>query len=271
MPELLLRFVHISDTHIHPDTGYIKRYAQYTPIIGAEALVQAVNALPFKPDFILHTGDVAYDPEPDVYPAVAAVLSGLKVPVHYIAGNHDDMSALQRQLMGRSEDELQDHLHYEFEHNGVQVVCLDSNGPHDPEKPSGSVPDSQMEWLNTVCTAADARPLVIAVHHNPLAIGVPWLDDWMRMENGDEFHAIVRQARDRLRGVFYGHIHQNIETLRDGVLYVAAASSWCQFISYPMPENQHVAPDPVTNPGFSLVTISAAQTTIRRHTFAVEV
>jgi hypothetical protein len=29
------------------------------------ALIKAVNDVPFAPDFVLHTGDVAYDPDPE--------------------------------------------------------------------------------------------------------------------------------------------------------------------------------------------------------------
>lgn len=263
-----LRFVHISDTHINPDTDYIKDYAQYTPLIGAKALVQAVNDLPFVPDFILHTGDVAYDPVADVYPAVKAVFADLKAPIHYLAGNHDDAQALQTVLMGRAPDAIRDYLFYDFEVNGVHVVCLDSNGPHEPTYPSGTVTQDQLDWLHEICASNDERPLVVAVHHNVIKTGVPWLDGWMRMENGEEFHAIVRQARDRLCGVFFGHIHQNISTLRDGVLYAAASSSWCQFNSYPIPENVIHTPDTTTPPGFSVVSITDTTTFIRRHTFS---
>jgi Icc protein len=265
-----LRFVHISDTHINPDTDYIKDYAQVTPLLGAKALVQAVNALPFMPDFILHTGDVAYDPVPEVYPAVKAVLADLKAPVYYLTGNHDDAKTMQQVLMGRGDDTLRDYLYYDFEAKGVHVVCLDSNGPHNPVNPSGFVTEEQLDWLDAICASDDERPLVIAVHHNIIPVGVPWLDEWMRMENGEDFHAIVRQARDRLRGVFYGHIHQNISSMRDGVLYVAAASSWCQFYSYPIPENTQFSPDPITPPGFSVVSITDETTFIRRHTFLAD-
>lgn len=265
-----LRFVHISDTHINPDTDYIKDYAQYTPIIGAQALVKAVNDLPFMPDFILHTGDVAYDPVPEVYPDVKAVLEALKAPVYYLAGNHDDAKAIQRVLMGRSADAIQDYLYYDFETKGVHVVCLDSNGPHEPKHPSGTVTDEQLTWLDDICSRDDERPLVVAVHHNVIPMGVPWLDTWMKMENGEAFHDIVRQARARLCGVFFGHIHQNITTLRDGVMYVAASSSWCQFYSHSIPENTNIAPDTTTNPGFNVVSISDKTTFIRRHTFSIE-
>jgi len=263
-----LRFVHISDTHINPDPNYIKSYAAYTPMRGVEALVKAIRELPFQPDFVLHTGDVAYDPFPEAYAAVVEAFSQIEVPIYYLAGNHDDAATLQGHVIGKSEP--QEYLYYEFEAKGVQFVCLDSNGPHDPTRPSGTVTQEQLDWLEPICRADDPRPLVVAIHHNVLPMQVPWLDDWMRLENADALHAILRQASGRLRGVFHGHIHQNTEVFQDGVLYVAAASSWCQFMSYPMPENDRVSPDFVTPPGFNVVTITDQAMSLRRHTFAVE-
>lgn len=263
-----LRFFHISDTHISPDRDYIKDYAQYTPIIGAEALVREINSLPFKPDFILHTGDVAYDPEP-VYDGVKEVFSKIDVPIYYLAGNHDDAKILQREMMERSENEIEDYLHYDFTVKDVQVVCLDSNGPHNPENPSGFVTQEQLDYLEAICASNDERPLVIAVHHNVLPVNVPWLDNWMRMENGEAFHEVVRQARDRLCGVFFGHIHQNIQTLRDGVLYVSSGSSWCQFTSHPDPSNEQMIYNKHTLPSFNMVTITDTTTSIIRHSFEI--
>lgn len=263
-----LRFFHISDTHISPDRDYIIDYAQYTPMIGAEALLREIKSLPFKPDFILHTGDVAYDPEP-VYEGIQELFSLLDIPIHYLIGNHDDAEKLQRVLMGRSDDEIQKYLHYDFTVKGVQFVCLDSNGPHDPEKPTGFVTQEQLDWLETICASNDEHPLVIAIHHNALPVSVPWLDEWMRIENGEAFHEIVRQARDRLSGVFFGHIHQNIQTLRDGVLYVSSGSPWCQFISHPDPSNTMFIHDRHTLPSFNMVTITDTTTSIIRHSFEV--
>jgi Icc protein len=261
----LLRFVHISDTHINPDLFYNRDYARYTPLPGAQALVDAINALPFEPDFVLHTGDIAYDPVPEAYQTVRAVLSRLRAPVYYLAGNHDDSRSIQSVLMDRHFSELQPYLYYDFDVNGVQVVCLDSNGPHIPENPSGSVTSGQMQWLEAICNARDRRPLVVAVHHNVIPVGVPWLDDWMRMENGEDFHRLMRKAVKRLRGVFFGHIHQQLTTMRDGVLYVASASSWCHFNGYPIPEALRPTPDFNTPPGFSVVTVTADQTFVRRY------
>ena len=90
----------------------------------------------------------------------------------------------------------------------------------------------------------------------------------MRMENGEDFHRALLPARDRLRGVFFGHVHQNTDTLRDGILYVSTTSSWTQIFNYPgqiETENERAA-----LPGFSVVTITREQTYIRRHRYVVD-
>jgi Icc protein len=263
----MLTFVHISDTHITFDEHYTQPYASYPPLLGARRLVEAVNALPFTPDFILHTGDIAYDPFPEVYPGIAALFEQFKAPVWYVAGNHDDRAAVQTVLQG-----VRDPLPFPYserEINGVQVLLVDSNAVEPYEQPAGRVSDEQIAWLDAKCSADDDRPLVIAVHHNVVPVGVRWFDEFMGMRNGEAFHAAVRQARDRLRGVFHGHVHQAFDVLRDGVLYSAGSSSWCGFLGYPLSDFNAVIADPGFQPGFSVVHVTAQRTTIRRHTFSV--
>jgi len=265
MSDTLLTFVHISDTHISPDSDYSQSYADYPPLEGAKALVDSLQALPFDVDFILHTGDVIYDPHESVYKTAKDIFSALNTPIYYIAGNHDHNDGLQRQLMGRKPSEVIPNLHYEVEVNGVQLICMDSNGPAEP--PSGYVTDAQLEWLDALCTANDERPLVIAIHHNPLAVDVPWLDDWMKIINGEAFHEIVKKARSRLVGVFHGHIHQNTTVYRDGVLYSSTVSPWVQFHSYRGMTD--TTPDTGARPGYSVVMVKPNQSFIRRYWFDV--
>jgi Icc protein len=259
----LIRFVHISDTHISPDPNYTRPGADVTSWAGALALVDQLNNLPFTPDFILHTGDVAFDPYPEAYAACLDILGRVRCPIYYVAGNHDDSPAIQRIMLQRSEP--LPTLHYAFEVNGVQIVCVDSNGPVDP--PAGYMTDDQLEWLRGQCRPDDERPLVIAVHHNVLPVGVPWLDNFMGIRNGEMFHQAILPARDRIRGVFHGHVHQNIEVIRDGILYSAALSSWTQFHAWP--GLAETLTDEGAEPGFSVVTVTETQTFIRRHRFAL--
>ncbi len=263
MPEQHLTFVHISDTHIGTDPEYGKQHTPHSTQEGARALVKAVNALPFNVDFILHTGDVVYDPVPEAYLTARDIMSELVRPVYYLSGNHDAGIELQRILLGRSE--LLSPFYYTFDANGFQIIALDSNGP--AEIPRGNVVPQQMEWLDAICSAHDDRPLVVAVHHNALPVGSPWLDDYMRITNGEALHQILLKAKDRLRGVFFGHVHQNIQMYQDGILYTSALSSWNQFNSWPGSTDTVADND---NPGFNVVSLTSTQTFIRRWSFKIE-
>lgn len=261
--DVLLSFVHISDTHISPDPNYGKQETPHSTGEGARALVAQINALPFKPDFVLHTGDVAYDPDETAYHTAREILSQIRYPVYYVAGNHDKPEPLQRILLGRSE--ILAPFHYTFDMKGVQFIVLDSNGP--AEVPRGNIIPEQLAWLDKLLSSMDDRPLVIAVHHNAVPVAVPWLDGFMRITNGEEFHNILLKARDRLRGVFFGHVHQNLTMFRDGIMYNSTLSSWGQFHAWPgLDDTVH---DEGAEPGFSVVSITRANTYIRRYRFHI--
>lgn len=258
--DVVLSFVHLSDTHINPNPAYNIPEADYTPVEGARALVAQINALPFAPDFVLHTGDIAYNPDPDAYALAREILGQIRYPTYYLRGNHDDAQALQRVAAGSAE--ARDPFDYEFEVNGVQIVCLDSNRP--ARYAGGSVSDAQLDWLRAVCSASDPRPLVVAVHHNVLPMGSPFWDTFMRMDNGEAFHQALLPARDRLRGVFFGHVHQNTSTVRDGILYSSVLSSWYQLHTYP---GLAAIVSDRADPGFAVVTLTRTQTFIRYYRF----
>ena len=261
MPDPILTFVHISDTHIPSDPNHNTGKATPSPHIGAQALVQQINRLPFEPDFVLHTGDVIYDRDPEAYATSQEILGDIKYPLYYVAGNSDVSDALQRVLVRAGSPVMP--FHYEFEVNGVQIVIVDSNGPVEP--PAGFVTEQQLTWLNALCAANDDRPLVIAIHHNPRPGGIPWLDDVTGIQNTEDFHAAILPAKARLCGVFFGHVHQNLDIFRDGILYCSTLSSWTQFHAWP--GQAETTPDPYDGPGFSVVTIYEGQTLIRRHRF----
>ena len=266
MTGTILRFVHITDTHLSPETEYGRHHhgAAHSAREGAITLVETVNALPFQPDFILHTGDVVYDPDPAAYGVAKSILSRLKAPVYYVAGNHDQGAELQRVLGGVSTPTP--YFHYEREIKGVQLLVLDSNGPAEP--PRGFISPEQLDWLEKRTSGFDLRPLIVAVHHNVLPVGSPWLDDFMRTTNGWDLHQALLPARGRLRGVFFGHVHQPLDMVRDGILYASAPSSWCQFHAYP--DQVDTISDTDSGPGFNIVTLTGDQTYVRRCRFVVK-
>jgi 3',5'-cyclic-AMP phosphodiesterase len=83
--------------------------------------------------------------------------------------------------------------------------------------------------------------------------------------NGSELHTALLPARDRLRGVFHGHVHQNMQTVRDGILYVSVASVFSQFSAWP--SEVVTGYDPEHLPGYGFVHLLPEQTIVHQHTF----
>ena len=260
----LLTFVHISDTHLSRVPDYKEIAEGNSAVAGARALVRVVNALPFTPDFILHTGDVSDDLSAESYESARGILGELKAPVVYVAGNHDDPVTLQRVMLGR-ESALKP-FDDEHEIDGVQIVTVDSNGPAQP--PRGYLKDEQIERLRRIASdPGDTRPLVVAVHHNVLPTGTPWWDEYVRILNGEAMHEALLPARHRLCGVFHGHVHQGTTTVRDGIVYTSVVSSFYQLMVWPGMTKTEIDRD--LQPGFNVVTVARGQTFIRRHHFSV--
>jgi hypothetical protein len=102
------------------------------------------------------------------------------------------------------------------------------------------------------------------VHHLPLRMGVAWIDRDMRMMNDDALFDVLRPHRDRLRGMFFGHIHRAFTGLRDGILCSASASTFMQFQMNP--DDEQARFDTSAPGGYALVTMTHQQTTVTHHT-----
>lgn len=264
--DTLLRFAHISDTHYAPP-DYDRPPSRFNPVHGVTALIKQVNALTPAPDFILHTGDVAYDPYPDIYDEIKTAFTAFEAPLMYVPGNHDHTATLQTALMGRTDPTVP--LYHAEERGGIRIIYLDSNDGDTPP-PAGHIGAAQLDWLREQL-AVDERPLVIAVHHPLVGTGFSeWYDEFMRTDNGDEVHAVLVTAQERIRGVFYGHVHQNITFYRDGLMYSAVNSSWTQFVIRPGQEKEHTLNDTAADPAFNVVTVTKAGTIVQRHTYRVD-
>lgn len=290
MSEVLMTFAHISDTHLTVGDQHEFRAHHYSERlmaffaalrekgidIGAghrstvpasvanQVMVDHLNNLPFKLDFVLHTGDVMTDPDSaEEYQAARDVLGKINVPVYYLCGNHDHQQGL-RALMP-SVALANGTLDYVIEHNGARLVCVDS-ATHGQDH-GGRLSDEQLAWLEQQITTETDKPLLVGIHHPPLALGNEVID-FFGMSNGAEVHAVLRKAVPRLQGVFFGHIHQIVDTVQDGVYYCAVQSPLGQPDLWPAvtPERRT---DITPTPGFSVVIVTRERTYVRRYGYAL--
>ncbi len=259
-----LYFVQISDTHLGPTADY--RRHGFLALPCAQRVVEIVNQLPVKPDFVIHTGDVVTDPDPPSYRLAAETFARLQVPIYYVTGNHDRATDIHHFLpMGPKEDLLpgRDALVYRFERKGYRFLVLDGRGP-DEIDPHGILSEAQLEIVRQEARP-EGPPLTVFVHFPAVPLNSTWMDEHMRLVNWQAFHEALRPAAPRLRAVFHGHVHQNMQTVRDGILYVSGASVFAQLVVWP--HDQEAKEDPQHPPAYNFVHLLPEQTIIRQHTF----
>ncbi len=257
-----VRFVHISDTHVGPTPDF-RLYGVQT-FQSLKRLISAINKIPTRPDFVMHTGDVVAGPDPEAYRLAAGLFNELKCPIYFVAGNHDSARDIRTMLpIGPKEDfeDEKDRLAYAMVFKGHQLLTLDTCEPGEVD-PRGELPASQLEMLHREARAGK-MPLTIFVHFPPIPLDSPWLDREMCLLNGDALHQALLPARERLRGVFFGHVHRGIQVLKKGILYSGVGSTFCQFTAWP--ESQKAGYESDIPGCFNYVTLLPDQTIVKEH------
>ena len=258
-----LYFVHISDTHFGPTKDYRIHGRLSYPC--AQKLVYIINHLPTKPDFVIHTGDVATEPDNRAYQLAAETFADLNAPIYYTVGNHDTADGIRRHLQMGPKEELDDArlLSYAFEIKGYRFLVVDAKGPAEVE-PGGLLSERQLALIQQEATTT-GPPLTVFLHFPILPLNSTWFDENGLVVNGELMHQALLQARSRLRGVFFGHIHQHMQLARDGILYVSVASAVTQFAAWPDTADPSQHTDPF--PGYNFVHLLPQRTIIHHHTF----
>lgn len=232
----MLEVIHISDTHFGPDRSLDIRGAN--ACARAEALVREINDLTFQPDFIVHTGDVANDPDTDAYALAQKVLSDLKAPVYYATGNHDDVPMMRNALTFGERENLipdsADQLCYRIGGEAgetVQFYVLDGWVPPE-EGPHGFLSENQIEAVLSDITGD--KPVAVFLHYPLVPVGSPWIDEKLLTKNGIDFQArLLKAAGSQLRGVFTGHLHRGLKLFHGGVFHSGVSSPACEFTAGP--------------------------------------
>lgn len=208
----------MSDPHIgpHADSEY---KGVHTRMACTRVLEAALHAHP-EANALLITGDLAAHGHPDAYAWLATTLARLGRPVHCLPGNHDDPDTLRQRLLS----DLVTAKDW-FDLGPWRVICADSS--------RGGSADG---WLSPdACRRIDAglaeRPeahALLAMHHHPIASGSAWLDALGLTNPRDLFDLIARRRR-QVRAVLFGHVHQAIDEVDDGLRFLACPSACIQF------------------------------------------
>lgn len=181
-------------------------------------VVERVLAEQPRVDLVLASGDLSQDGSLASYQRFAALTAPIAAPARWVSGNHDEPRILQQACAGTDRLEMVTDL------GDWRLVLLDSSIP-------GSVPGQldagQLEQLDAALETAGERHVLLSFHHHPVAVGCNWLDP-IGLRNPEALFAVIDRYPN-LRCILWGHVHQEIDSLRNGVRLLASPSTCVQF------------------------------------------
>jgi Icc protein len=93
--------------------------------------------------------------------------------------------------------------------------------------PIGALPKAELDFLSNALESHPDLPTLIAVHHHCTPSSSSWLNT-MQIENSDAFLALITQ-KTQVKGVTFGHVHQNYSTRVGHIDIFACPASCFQF------------------------------------------
>jgi Icc protein len=230
-----LMFVQISDTHI----GF-KKEANPDVDGSLRRAIADINALPAKPAFVVHTGDVSHLSKPEEFGHAKELLQELRVDrVHTVPGEHDTIDEGTTGYLRHFDHDGNGKSWYSFDQAGVHFVGL-NNVENFKAKTLAALGDEQLAWLKKDLSSVSHSTPVVVLAHIPLwTIWEPW--GWGTADSAEAI-ALLRPYGSVT--VLNGHIHQVLQKVEGNVALHTAMS-----LAYPLPTPGQAGigePGPVT-------------------------
>jgi 3',5'-cyclic AMP phosphodiesterase CpdA len=209
--------VQLSDPHIGADWGEGDSVAMLA------AAVASVRALEPNPDAVLISGDLADHAVDAEYELVRELLAPLEAPLYVLPGNHDDRLALRRHFGVPGTDG--EPVQYAADLGPLRLVALDSTRVGEER---GELDADRLSWLEATLAAAPDVPTLVAVHHAPLAVGIPGFDKFGLPPADRQALGKIVEAHPQVRRIVAGHMHRTISAELGGRNVLAVPSTYVQ-------------------------------------------
>ncbi|WP_405232149.1 metallophosphoesterase [Lentisalinibacter salinarum] len=212
-----MRILHITDPHLYADAD-----GELRGVRTAESLAAVLRdaCAEETPDAVLVTGDIAQDESRGAYERFRDLLAGCGAPVWCLAGNHDDPV-----LMGEVVAETP------FTFGGVATagawrVHLLSTWAEG--EIGGRLSAEALSAVEADLTAHGDAAALLCLHHHPVPVGSRWLDGIGLAEADGLLELADRHTQ--VRGIVWGHVHQELDRRRNHYRLLATPSTCRQFM-----------------------------------------
>ncbi len=228
-------FLQISDSHV----GFAKPANPDARATYREAVAKVI-AMPVKPDFIIHTGDISQLSRDNEFDDADQIIKEAGLTVFHVPGEHDMLDeGAGKAYLDRYGKGSKGAGWYSFDHNGVHFVAL-INVVNLKAGGMGNLGADQLEWLEKdLAGRSSSTPIVVFAHIPLWTVYADW--GW---GTDDAAQALGYLKRFGSVTVLNGHIHQITQKVEGNIRFHTARST-----AFPQPVGgQGPSPGPLKVP-----------------------
>jgi len=223
-----LYFVQISDSHI----GF--RGPANQDVTGTFGrAIQQIAALPSRPAFVMHTGDLTHTSTADQFDTVKQMLGTIRAgSVFQVPGEHDAAAGDDKAYLAMFGAQSKGTGYYSFDVNGVHFLALVNSVA---TQGMGHLGADQLDWIRRDLSGLSSETPIVVFAHVPLFAMYPtwgWSTD-------DATQALGMMKRFAAVTCLNGHVHQVMSKVEGNVTFHTARAT-----AFPQP-----APGAAPNPG----------------------
>lgn len=216
----VIRLLQITDPHLFKDEN--GELLGINTLASFDQVLSEIQQTDFDYELILATGDLVQDSSDEGYLRFCQRINQLNKMTFWILGNHDFQPKMA-EFLNANQGKISADKHI-LAGKHWQILLLDSQVfgvPH------GHLSQYQLDWLAAKLQAYPQRYSLIVLHHHILPTNSAWLDQH-NLRNTNEFETLL-QHYPNVKGILYGHIHQQVDTQWKGLQVMATPSTCIQF------------------------------------------
>jgi len=232
-------FLQLSDSHI----GFAKAANPDARATFREAIAK-VRALPQRPDFIIHTGDITQLSRDDEFDDAEQMLRETGIPLFFVPGEHDMLDPEGgKAYLDRFGKGTRGSGWFSFDHRGVHFIGLVNVADLKPGG-MGNLGAEQLAWLKSDLAGRPSSTPIVVFAHIPLwTVYAEW--GWGTDDSGQALRLLKRFGSVT---ILNGHIHQITQKVEGHIAFHTARST-----AFPQPTPGSAAsPGPLTVPADKL-------------------
>lgn len=212
-----LHLLQFTDPHLFADrAGEMRGVNTYASL---QQVLRAALDGHWAPDALLVTGDIAQDETREGYHVFRDVFAPLALPVMCLPGNHDNPQFMR--------EELADPF-VVMEDVSFDAWCVVLLSTYVHGTAAGELSISSLKKLDESLRANRDKHCLVCLHHQPVPVGSKWLDG-VGLRNPKDLFEVLDKF-ENVRGILWGHVHQQFDGERNGVRLMSTPSTCRQFL-----------------------------------------